>query len=239
MLLKSKLEKVKKLLKTDNVLAHLEERYCYSTDAGNCLNKGKIPDLVIFVESIEEVQAVLKYANKYKIPVVSRGAGTNMVGACVCVEGGIVLNFSKMNKILEINEKNMTATVQSGVVLADLKTSVESLGLFFPPDPSNFRVSTIGGAIAQSSAGALAFKYGTTKDYVLSLKVVTADGKIMVLGAKTSKDAVGYHLNQLIIGSEGTLAIVTKAILKITPKPKETLSLLVPFVSREDAIDKT
>lgn len=237
MLLKSKLEKVKKLLKTDNVLAHLEERYCYSTDAGNRLAEGKIPDLVVFVESIEEVQAVLKYANKYKIPVVSRGAGTNMVGACICVEGGIVLNFSKMNKILEINEKNMTATVQPGVVLAKLKETVEESGLFFPPDPSNYRVSTIGGAIAQSSAGALAFKYGSTKDYVLSLKVVTADGKILDLGAKTSKDAVGYHLNQLIVGSEGTLAIVVEATLKLLPKPESTATVAAYFKDYKSAIN--
>ena len=191
MLLKSKLEKIKKSLATDNVLANLEERYCYSTDASNNKNELEIPDLVVFVETVDDVQKVLKYANKYKIPIIPRGAGTNMVGSCACNSGGIILNFSKMNKILEINVENMYVKVQPGVVLADLKESVKQFNFFFPPDPSNYKVSTIGGAIAQSSGGALAFKYGTIKDYILSLKVVTADGRLLVLGADTIKDSSG------------------------------------------------
>lgn len=236
MLLKNKLDEIKSCLNNDNVLASLEERYCYSIDASGFVEKSEVPDLVVFVETIEEVQKILKYANVHKIPVVSRGAGTNMVGACVCTEGGIVLNFSKMNKILDLNTSNLTARVQPGVVLGDLKKQAEVLGLFFPPDPSNFKVSTVGGAIAQSSGGACAFKYGTTKDYVLSLKVVTADGNLVTLGADTMKDAFGYHLGQLIVGSEGTLAVVVEAVLKLIPKPETKRGVLAYFNDVSEAI---
>lgn len=236
MLLKDKLDKIKRVLKNDNVLATLEERYCYSRDASNMKNEGKIPDLVVFVETIEDVQKILKYANEHEIPVVSRGAGTNMVGACICSRGGIVLNFSKMNKILELNTVNMTARVQPGVILGDLKKEADKNGLFYPPDPSNFKVSTVGGSIAQSSGGAVSFKYGTTKDYVLSLKVVTAEGKLMTLGAETIKDATGYHIGQLMVGSEGTLAIIVEAVLKLIPKPETKRVVSAYFSDIENAI---
>lgn len=236
MLLKSKLNKIQSILKTNNVLAKLEERYCYSRDASNMKHKYTIPDLVVFVETIEDVQKVLRYANEHEIPVVARGAGTNMVGACVCSKGGIVLNFSKMNKILDLNTTNMTARVQPGVILGDLKNEVEKFGLFYPPDPSNFKVSTVGGSIAQSSGGAMSFKYGTTKDYVLSLKVVTADGTLMTLGAETIKDACGYHLAQLVVGSEGTLAIVVEVVLKLIPKPEAKRVISAYFSKIEHAI---
>ena len=239
MLLKNKLNKVKSFLKSDNVLAKLEERYCYSKDALNQPVDYKIADLVVFVETIEEVQKVLKYANEHSIPVVSRGAGTNMVGACVTTNGGIVLNFSKMNKILEVDSVNMTAKVQPGVILGDLKKTVEAKKLFFPPDPSNYKVSTIGGAIAQSSGGAMSLKYGTTKDYVLSLKVVTADGKLMTVGADTQKDAVGYHLGQLMVGSEGTLGVIVEAVLKLIPKPSFKCAISSYFDTIESAVMAT
>ena len=237
MLLKSKIEKVKDMLKNDNVLTSLEERYCYSTDAGNFDSSFKTPELVVFVESIEDVQMVVKYANEHEIPIVPRGAGTNMVGSCVTSKGGIVLNFSKMNKILEINTTNLTAKVQSGVILGDLKECVEEKKLFFPPDPSNYKISTIGGAIAQSSAGANAFKYGTIKNYVLSLKVVTADGKLMDLGVGVTKESVGYHLSQLIIGSEGTLAIIVEATLKLIPLPETKNVVCAYFSTDKSAIE--
>ena len=237
MLLKSNLNDIKSIFKSGNVLTGLEERYCYSCDASNMDEGGQIPDVVVFAESIEEVQNIVRYANIHEIPIVSRGAGTNMVGACVCKSGGIVLNFSKMNKILELNTTNMTVRVQPGVVLGDLKGYVEQFGLFYPPDPSNFKVSTIGGSIAQSSGGAMSFKYGTTKDYVLSLKVVTADGELMTLGAGTIKDASGFHLNQLIVGSEGTLAIVVEAVLKLIPKPESSRVITAYFESMDSAIN--
>lgn len=237
MLLKNKLDNFKSYIKADNVLTTMEERYCYAVDASNIKFDFKTPEMVVFVETIEDVQKVVKYANTHEIPIVARGAGTNMVGACVSSFGGIVLNFSKMNKILDINPTNMTATVQPGVVLGDLKSEVEERGLFYPPDPSNYKVSTVGGSIAQSSGGAQAFKYGTTKDYVLSLKVVTADGNLMTLGSSTSKESVGYHLSQLMVGSEGTLGIVVEATLKLIPKPEEKKLVIAYFNNISDAVN--
>ena len=158
-----------------------------------------------------------------------------MVGSCTCNNGGIVLNFSKMNKILAFNPDDMTMKVEPGVVLGDIKALAESEKLFYPPDPSNFKVSTIGGSIAQSSGGAKSFKYGTTKDYILSLTVVLADGTLMRIGSGMIKDAVGYHLNQLIVGSEGTLAIVVEAELKLIPLPEASAVIKAYFDKFEDA----
>lgn len=236
MLLTSKYKEFNTFLKSDNILTEKEECYCYAEDASNIIKPKKIPDVVLFAETIQDVQNIVKYAYENEIPIISRGAGTNMVGSCVCETGGIVLNFSKMNKILEIDALNMTATVQPGVVLGDLKMAVEDLGLFFPPDPSNYKVSTIGGAIAQSSGGAFGFKYGTTKDYVISLKVVTSDGRLLTLGANTVKDSAGYHLAQLMVGSEGTLAIIVEATLKLIPKPESLCAVSAYFNSIEDSM---
>lgn len=236
MLLKNKISEINNVVKGRTVLTAVEELYCYAQDSTNKQNVQSHPEAVVFPESIEDVQNLLKYANKHRIPVISRGAGTNMVGACTCPKGGIVLDFAKMNKILDFNPINMTVKVQPGVVLKDIKDLASNNGLFYPPDPSNFKVSTIGGSIAQSSGGAMALKYGTTKDYILSLTVVLADGTVMKLGAGTIKDAVGYHLNQLIVGSEGTLAIVVEADLKLIPKPETSRVLTAYFDDIEDAI---
>lgn len=236
MLVKSNIDDLRKILKKDNLLVDEEERYCYAQDSANLRIKPELPDAVVFVESIEEVQNIVKYANKNNIPIISRGAGTNTVGSCTCPKGGIVLNFSKMNKILDFNPDDMTMRVQPGVILGDIKKLAESEKLFYPPDPSNFKVSTIGGSIAQSSGGAKSFKYGTTKDYILSLTVVLADGTLMHLGSGTIKDAVGYHLNQLMIGSEGTLAIVVEAELKLIPLPESSAVVTAYFDSIEAAI---
>ena len=235
MLLKSNINDIRKLVKHE-ILSSDEERYCYAHDAANLHDNQTMPDVVVFVESVEEVQRIAKYANTHKIPIISRGAGTNMVGSCTCAEGGIVMNFSRMNKILEFNPENMTMKVQPGVVLKDIKEMAESKGLYYPPDPSSYKVCTIGGSIAQSSGGAKTFKYGTTKDYVLSLTVVMADGTLMKLGSGTVKDAVGYHLNQLIVGSEGTLAIIVEAELKLIPKPDYNVLVTAYFDSINDAI---
>lgn len=172
-----------------------------------CLRSGRnqfktiehLPVAVVFVETIEQVQKVVETARKYKTPIICRGAGTNVVGACRTDHGGIVLNFSKMNKILDINRENMTATVQPGVIVGNLQKAAEKIGLFYPPDPSNLAVSTIGGSIAQASGGAKTFKYGSTKDYVIDLKVVTAKGEILRTGSSTIKNATGYNLNSLLL----------------------------------------
>lgn len=238
MLMKNSLIKdLKKVLTPDNVLSELEERYAYAQDASNQRNITGLPDVVVFVESIEQVQAVVRLARKYKIPIICRGAGTNVVGACRVEHGGIVLNFSKMNKILDISLENMTATVQSGVVLGELQKAVDKIGLFYPPDPSNLAVSTIGGSIAQSSGGAKTFKYGTTKDYVIDMKVVMADGEILRTGSNTIKNATGYNLNSLFVGSEGTLGIVVEATLKLIPKPEAKRVMMSYFDTVQSAVD--
>lgn len=227
---------LKKELSNDNVLDTLEERYAYSQDAVNLRRIKNIADAVVFVESVEDVQRVVKVANKHKTPIICRGAGTNVVGACTVEHGGIILNFSKMNKIKEINRENMTAIVEPGVILGEFQKQADKLGLFYPPDPSNLAVSTIGGSIAQSSGGAKSFKYGTTKDYVIDLKVVTANGEILQTGANTIKNATGYNLGSLFVGSEGTLGIIVEATLKLIPKPESKKVLMAYFDTVKDAV---
>lgn len=221
MLMKNKLlSDLKKNIPAENVLTTLEERYVYAQDATNIPQIKNLPDAVVFVENLEQVKKVVKLANKYNVPIICRGAGTNVVGACIVEHGGIILNFSKMNKIINVSRENMTAVVQPGVIVGDLQKEADKLGLFYPPDPSNLAVSTIGGSIAQASGGAKTFKYGSTKDYVIDLLVVTADGEILRTGASTIKNATGYNLNSLFVGSEGTLGIVVEAVLKLIPKPE-------------------
>ena len=237
MLMKNRLiSDLKKSLPSSNVLGTLEERYAYAQDATNVRKIESLPDAVVFVQTTQEVQSVIKIANKYRIPVICRGAGTNVVGACVVQHGGIILNFSKMNKIIEINKENMTAVVEPGVVLGDLQREVEKLGLFYPPDPSNLAVSTIGGSIAQSSGGAKSFKYGTTKDYIIDLKVVMADDEVLQTGSNTIKNATGYNLGSLFVGSEGTLGIVVEATLKLIPKPESKKVIMAYFDTIKDAV---
>ena len=236
MLTKNKIiDELEKFLPKDNILSTLEECYVYSQDGTNTRVSDKTPDTVIFPETIEDIQKVMKFANKNNIPVTARGAGTNLIGACLPDFGGIVMNLSKMNKIISINKTDMTAIVQPGLVVGELQKQVEKLGLFFPPDPSNLRVSTIGGAIAQSAGGPKTFKYGTTKDYILGLKVVLADGSLMITGSNTIKNATGYPLTQMFIGSEGTLGIVVEATLKLIPKPESSRVMLAYFDNIEDA----
>ena len=218
------------------VLSSKEECYAYAQDALNQKQIKSIPDAVVFVKDAEEVQRIVKTARKYKTPVICRGAGTNVVGACTVQHGGIILNFSKMNKIISINPENMTATVQPGVVLVDLQKEAEKLGLFYPPDPSNLSVSTVGGSIAQNSGGAKSFKYGTTKDYVLDLKVVTAKGEFLKTGSNTIKNSTGYNLTSIFTGSEGTLGIIVEAVLKLIPKPESKKVLTAYFDSVKNSV---
>ena len=222
MLTSSIIKELNSIIEKSNILTEKEERYAYSFDASDIEYNQKIADAVIFVQTIEEVQNIVKLANKYSIPITCRGAGTNTVGACIPVCGGIILDFSKMNKILDINPQDMTATVQPGVIVGDLQQKVEEIGLFYPPDPSNLKVSTIGGSIAQNSAGARCFKYGATKDYILDMLVVMADGELIRTGSQTIKNAVGYNLGSIFIGSEGTLGIVVQATVKLIPKPESS-----------------
>lgn len=237
MLTSNLIKELNNTLPKQNVLTDIEERYVYSVDASNDpYIKTQLPDAVVFVENIEQVQQVVRLANKHLTPIICRGAGTNTVGACIPTHGGIILNFSKMNKIIEINSENMTARVQPGVIVGELQKRVEELGLFYPPDPSNLKVSTIGGSIAQNSAGARCFKYGATKDYVIDMLVVMADGKLIRTGSNTIKNATGYNLGSLFVGSEGTLGIVVEATLKLITKPQATQVVMAYFDTVEDSI---
>ncbi len=196
--------------------------------------KGKAQAL-IFVLSTREVSQVMRYAWERGIAVTPRGAGTNLVGSTVPLKGGIILDFSRMNHILEIDEDTLTATVEPGVVLQDFQQHVESLGLFYPPDPGE-KTATIGGNIATNAGGMRAVKYGVTRDYVRGLEVVLPDGRITTMGSKNVKDASGLQIRQLIIGSEGTLCVITKCILKLIPRPETSLSVLVPYRDLHSAI---
>ncbi|RGX54819.1 MULTISPECIES: FAD-binding oxidoreductase [Anaerotruncus] len=193
------------------------------------------PDVVIRACSTEEVSAVMRYAYEQNIPVTPRGAGTGLVGASVAVEHGIMLDLSLMNRFLELDGENLTLTVEPGVLLMELSAYVEERGFFYPPDPGE-KSATIGGNISTNAGGMRAVKYGVTRDYVRGLEVVLPDGTVVTLGGKVVKNSSGYALKELIIGSEGTLGIVTKAVLKLLPLPQKTVSLLVPFPSLEQAI---
>ncbi|EKQ54732.1 MULTISPECIES: FAD-linked oxidase C-terminal domain-containing protein [unclassified Clostridium] len=195
-----------------------------------------MPDIVIQAVNTEEISKVMKYAYENHIPVTPRGSGTGLVGAAVPLKGGIVIDLSRMNKILELDEENLTLTLEPGVLLMDIGKYVEEFDLFYPPDPGE-KSATIGGNISTNAGGMRAVKYGVTRDYVRGLEVVLPNGDIVELGGKVVKNSSGYALKDLIIGAEGTLGIVTRAILKLLPLPKKALSLLIPFESLERAIE--
>ncbi|GAA0078182.1 FAD-binding oxidoreductase [Clostridium sp. CTA-5] len=196
----------------------------------------KMPDIVIQPISTEEVSKVMKYAYENSIAVTPRGSGTGLVGAAVPIKGGIVIDLCRMNKILELDEENLTLTLEPGVLLMEIGKYVEEFDLFYPPDPGE-KSATIGGNISTNAGGMRAVKYGVTRDYVRGLEVVLPNGEVVQLGGKVVKNSSGYSLKDLMVGSEGTLGIVTKAILRLLPLPKKALSLLIPFPTLENAID--
>lgn len=188
-----------------------------------------LPDAVIYPENTAQVSAVMKVLHEHRIPLVSRGSGTNLCGGTVPVQGGVVMVMHRMNQILEVDLENLTATVQPGMITKQFITHVEQLGLFYPPDPSSMAISTIGGNIAECSGGLRGLKYGTTKDYVIGLEAVLANGNIIRTGGKLMKDVAGYDLTKLLVGSEGTLAIITEATLKLIPPPATKKTMLAMF----------
>ena len=192
-------------------------------------------DALVFALSTEEVSGVLRYANENGIPVTPRGAGTNLVGSTIPMFGGIILDVSRMNRVLELDRDTMTVTVEPGMLLKDLQAYVEERGLFYPPDPGE-KASSIGGNISTNAGGMRAVKYGVTRDYVRGLEVVLADGTVMQVGGKQVKDASGLSLKHLLIGSEGTLAVITKCLLRLVPKPEASLSVLVPYADLKTGI---
>ena len=187
-----------------------------------------LPEAVLQAETAEEISRVLAYCNAHRIAVTPRGAGTGLCGGCVALHGGVVLSTERMKKVLEIDQRNMTATLEPGVILMEFPRYLEDTGLFYPPDPGE-KTATLGGNIMTNAGGMRAVRYGVTRDYVLGMQVVLADGSILELGGKNVKTSSGYSLIDLMIGSEGTLGILTRLTVKLIPEPKMNLSLLVPF----------
>ncbi len=194
-----------------------------------------LPDIVIKPRTAKEISEIMLICNEHKIPVTPRGAGTGLSGGALPHLGGVLLSMERMNSILEIDERNLQVITEPGVITEVLQNAVKEKGLFYPPDPSSRGSCFIGGNIAENSGGPKAVKYGVVKDYVLNLEVVLPTGEIIWTGANVLKNSTGYNLTQLIVGSEGTLAIVTKIVLKLLPYPKYDLLMLVPFNSLEKA----
>ncbi|MDQ3048332.1 MAG: FAD-binding protein [Bacteroidota bacterium] len=190
-----------------------------------------MPELVLKPRTSLEISGIMKIANEHLIPVTARGAGTGLSGGALPVHGGIIISMERFNSILEIDEQNLQATVEPGVINEVFQNAVKELGLFYPPDPASKGSCFLGGNVAESAGGPKCVKYGTTKDYILNLEVVLPTGEIILTGANTLKNSTGYNLTQLMVGSEGTLGIVTKIIVKLIPLPKHDLLILVPFRS--------
>lgn len=213
--------------------AAINEDYCHD----EMVEYGKYrPEILIEAVTAQEVAAIMKYAFQNGIPVTPRGSGTGLCGGAVCLYGGILLSMAKMNRILEIDEDNLTVTAEPGVLLMELAQAVHDKGLFYPPDPGE-KTATIGGNVMTNAGGMRAVKYGVTRDYVRGLEVVLADGSIQRLGGKIAKNSSGFSLKDLIIGSEGTLAVITQLTLKLLPLPQKVMSLLAPFPDLEHCIE--
>ena len=229
---KNILAQLEKITGKDGVLSTPEDLAVYSYDGTFAEHR---PDAVVLPRTTGQVSQIVRLAARERIPVVTRGMGSGLAAASVPFQGGIALTMTRMNRILEIDEANAAAHVEAGVVTADLQAAVEKLGLFYPPDPASIRHSTIGGNIACNAGGPRCLKYGVTGDYVLGLTVVLADGRILHTGGKCIKDVVGYDLKALFTGSEGTLGVITEALLRLTARPEFARTALVEFPSVEDA----
>ncbi|MCP3760968.1 glycolate oxidase subunit GlcD [Domibacillus sp. A3M-37] len=223
----------KTIVGAENVITSSAGRLVYSYDATP--NFQSMPEAVIAPRNTAEVAQIVTVCRDKKIPIVPRGSGTNLAAGTVPSEGGIVLLFKHMNNILEIDEENLTVTVQPGVVTLDMIKAVEQKGLFYPPDPSSMKISTMGGNINENSGGLRGLKYGVTRDYVMALQAVLPNGDIIRTGGKLAKDVAGYDLTRLLVGSEGTLAVITEATLKLIPMPETKQTMLALYNSMDAA----
>lgn len=224
-------KKVERIL-PGRVLTDREDLFCYGFDASS---EEGMPSAVLKPESAQEVSEAASLAFDSKIPVIPRGAGTGMTGGAVPLKDTVILSLEGMNRIIDIDEKNMVAAVEPGVINGHLQDKLEEKGLFYPPDPASMNFCTLGGNVAENAGGPRAIKYGVTKDYVLGLEAALPDGRIFSTGGKTYKGVVGYDLTRLLVGSEGTLGIITKIFLKVLPLPEETVTLLCTFSTFENA----
>jgi glycolate oxidase len=215
-----------------NVLTSPEELLCYSYDSTVLQH---LPEVVALPKTTDEVAASVELANRERIPIVPRGAGTNLAGGTIPIQGGIVLSLTRMTQILEIDTVNVVAVVQPGVVTGRLQAEVAKKGLYYPPDPASLKVTTIGGNVGMNAGGPHALKYGVTSDYVMGLEVVLPSGAVIRTGGKAIKNVTGYNLTQLFVGSEGTLGVVTEIILRLIPQPRASGSVLAAFSDLDDA----
>jgi glycolate oxidase len=216
----------------ENFTDQLEELVPYSYDASMNVHR---PDAAVWPESTEQVSQIVKFANEHRIPLIPRGAGTSLSGGVIPIKGGIIIDLSRMNHILEISIENRYAQVQAGVVCDDLNRELAKHGFVFPPDPASSSVSTIGGNVATNAGGIKGAKYGTTRDYVMSLQVVLPTGEVLKTGSRTMKCVSGYDLSKIFVGSEGTLGVVTEVTLKINPIPRYAMTAVATFNKLEDA----
>jgi glycolate dehydrogenase FAD-linked subunit len=224
---------LKSIVGDEHVRTDAAARETYGVDA---LKRGHPPDVVVTPDGVDQIAAIVRACAERRVPIVPRGAGTGYTGGAVPVRGGLVLSLERMNRILEIDEQNLVAVVEPNVVTASLQEAVERVGLFYPPDPASLKQSVIGGNVAECAGGPRAFKYGTTKQYVLGLEAVLPTGEIVETGGKVVKNVVGYDLTHLLVGSEGTLAIITKIILRLVPKPPVQATLRATFPDVHGAV---
>ncbi len=220
----------------DNVFDNIEERVCYSFDA---TNEKSMPDLVIRPHSTEQVSNILSIANKHNISIYPRGAGTGLSVGAVSINGGIVLDLKNMNRILELNPRDLTVSVEPGVITQDLQDEVKKIRLFYPPESRSYTISTIGGNVAECTGGMAGMKYGVTRDYVLAMEIVLPDGSVINTGRKTLKSVAGYDLTRFFVGSEGTLGVFTKITLKLFPLPAKTGTVISSFKDIDNAMNVT
>ena len=206
-----------------------------ATYGADALKRGHPPDLVVLPDGAGQISRIVRLCADRRVPIVPRGGGTGYTGGSVPVRGGVVISLERMNRILEIDEANLVAVVEPNVITGQLQEAVERVGLFYPPDPASLKTSVIGGNVAECAGGPRAFKYGTTKQYVLGLEAVLPNGDIVRTGGKVVKNVVGYDLTHLLVGSEGTLAIITRIILRLVPKPPVQATLRATFNTIEDA----
>jgi len=230
--MKVDIERLRRIVGNNNASDNVADLYVYSSDASV---HQAMPSVVVRPKTIGEVQKIMRYANKNKIPVIPRGAGSSTSGHTVPIDGGIVMDLKRMNCILEIRPKDMLVKVEPGVVDDDLNSALKPYGLFYPPAPASSRIATIGGEIGANASGIRSVKYGATRDYVLGMKVVLANGDLVNLGSNTRVHSAGYQLERLIVGSEGTLGIVVEATMRIVPIPKFRCLAIANFDKLEDA----
>lgn len=228
------LDKLKRLIGEEKILTSVEEKTIYAYDASRIKSP---PSVVVLPECLDDIVKVMQFADEENIPVYPRGAGSGLTGGAVPLLGGIALVFTKMNRILEVDEINQTVTVEPGVIVSDLKKTVARLNLFYPPDPSSAEFATIGGNLAECAGGLRCLKYGATRDYVLWLEVVRMGGEVLHFGSSALKSVTGYDMVRLLVGSEGTLAVFSKIKLRLIPKPETAQTVVATFADETQAMN--